>query len=54
MKTEKEFSLVYLDRGGNELQVITITARNKKEANNQRKIAFSNNMINDCKRIILR
>lgn len=54
MKKEKEYTLVFLDREGNELTEKRITATSKKEADKQRKSAFAVCMINDCKKIMLR
>lgn len=51
---EKEYTLVYLDREGNELTEKRITATSKKEAEKQRKAAFAVCMINDCNKIIIR
>jgi hypothetical protein len=54
MKKEKEYTLVYLDREGNELTEKRITATSKKKAEKQRKSEFAVCMINDCKKIVIR
>jgi len=54
MKKEKEYTLIYLDREGNELTEKKITAINKKDANKQKDAAFASCMINDCVKIIIR
>jgi len=54
MKNEKEYTIVYLDREGNELTKKIITATSKKEAEKQRKAAFAVCMINDCKKTVIR
>jgi len=54
MKKEKEYTLFYLDRQGNELTEKRIIATSKKEAEKQRKAAFAVCMINDCKKIVIR
>jgi hypothetical protein len=48
MKKEKEYTLVYLDREGNELTEKKITATTKKNAVKQRNTAFAVCMLNDC------
>ena len=49
----KNYTLIYLDKYGNELTRKEITAKNLKEANNQKKIAFATSKINDLHKIIL-
>lgn len=50
----KNYTLVFLDKKGNELTEKKITAVNKKDANKQRDVAFANCMINDCVKIIVK
>lgn len=50
MKKEKYYKLVYLDKNGNELKEVTISATNRKAAENQRRTAFATTRINDCKK----
>lgn len=49
----KNYTLVYLDKQGNELQRKEITAENIKAANVQKKAAFANSKLNDLHKIMI-
>jgi hypothetical protein len=53
MKTEKTFSLIFVDSKSNEIDKKLIVCKNKTEAKRLSKIAFANTMLNDCKKVIV-
>lgn len=50
----ESFTFIYEDKDGNELCSVAIAAKDMKDAERQRDIAFANSKVNDLHKIVIR